>query len=241
MANEKLGLVIPTLNEAANICIMLDRLRAELDRMHLDYELIVADDDSQDGTAQLVEKYSRLDPRIKLATRIGERGLAGAVIFGWKHTDANVLGVIDADLQHPPELLPKLVEAVLQGKDMAIGSRYVAGDGTAGWNFLRRWVSRAGTWITLPLQRREIRVRDPLSGFFVVRRRCIDGLDLQPQGFKLLLEILVRGNIGSVVEIPFQFGLRHAGASKANLRVGIEYVQLLGRLSRRALSRTTSS
>ena len=241
MANEKLGLVIPTLNEAANIGIVLDRLRAELDRMHLDYELIVADDDSQDGTPQVVEKYSRLDPRIKLATRIGERGLAGAVVFGWKHTDANLLGVIDADLQHPPELLPKLVEAVLQGKDMAVASRYVAGDTTAGWNFLRRWVSRAGTWITLPLQRREIRVRDPLSGFFVVRRRCIDGLDLQPQGFKLLLEILVRGNIRSVVEIPYQFGLRHGGASKANFRVGIEYLQLLGRLSRRALSRTTSS
>jgi dolichol-phosphate mannosyltransferase len=241
MSNDKLGLVIPTLNEEENIGIVLDRVRAELDGMHLDYELIVADDDSHDATPLVVKKYSDRDPRIKLVTRHGKRGLAGAVISGWKHTDASLLGVIDADLQHPPELLPKLIEAVLQGNDMAVASRYVAQDGTAGWNFLRRWLSRAGTWVTLPLQRREIRVRDPLSGFFVLRRRCIEGLDLQPQGFKLLLEILVRGNIRSVIEVPYQFGLRHAGDSKASLRVGIEYLQLLGRLSRHAKSRTVSS
>jgi dolichol-phosphate mannosyltransferase len=241
MSNEKLGLVIPTLNEAVNIGLVLDRLRAQLEPMSLDYELIVADDDSQDGTGAVVQKYADRDTRIKLATRKGERGLAGAVLFGWKHTDANILGVIDADLQHPPELLPKLVEAVIQGKDMAIASRYVEGDHTEGWNFLRRWVSRAGTWVTLPLQRRDIRVRDPLSGFFVVRRECIDGIPLQPQGFKLLLEILVRGKMRSVVEVPYQFGLRHGGASKASLRVGVEYLALLGRLSRHALARTVSS
>jgi dolichol-phosphate mannosyltransferase len=241
MSNEKLGLVIPTLNEKANIGIMLDRLRAQLDPMAVAYEIIVADDDSQDGTPLVVLERAKHDSRIKLASRKGERGLAGAVLFGWRHTDATVLGVIDADLQHPPELLPELVKAVLQGKDMAVASRYVQGDRTAGWNFLRRFVSRAGTWVTMPLQRREIRVRDPLSGFFVLRRECIAGLTLQPQGFKLLLEILVRGKIRSVVEIPYNFGLRHGGASKAGLRVGVEYVQLLGRLSRHAFTRTVSS
>lgn len=241
MSHDKLGLVIPTLNEKANIGMMLDRLRAELDRMPVEYELIVADDDSQDGTPFVVQQYAREDARIKLATRKGERGLAGAVLFGWKNTDANLLGVIDADLQHPPELLPKLIEVLLQGKDMAVASRYVTGNGTEGWNFLRRWVSRAGTWVTMPLQRREIRVRDPLSGFFVLRRQCIEGIALQPQGFKLLLEILVRGKIRSVVEVPYHFGLRHGGVSKAGLRVGLEYLQLLGRLSRHAWSRTASS
>ena len=241
MRNDKLGLVIPTLNEKANIGILLERLRAELDRMPVDYELIVADDDSQDGTPLVVQKYAQADSRIKLATRKGERGLAGAVLFGWNCTDADLLGVIDADLQHPPELLPKLVQALLQGKDMAVASRYIAGDGTEGWSLARRWLSRAGTWVTLPLQRREIRVRDPLSGFFVLRRECIKGVALQPQGFKLLLEILVRGKIRSIVEVPYQFGLRHSGTSKASLRVGLEYVQLLGRLSRHALSRAASS
>jgi len=241
MRNDKLGLVIPTLNEEANIGIVLERLRAQLDRVPVEYELIVADDDSQDGTGAVVQQYAQKDDRIKLVTRKGERGLAGAVLFGWKHTDANLFGVIDADLQHPPELLPKLVDALLQGKDMAVASRYVAGDGTEGWNFVRRWLSRAGTWVTLPLQRREIRVRDPLSGYFLVRRDCIDGVTLQPQGFKLLLEILVRGKIRSVVEVPYQFGVRHGGTSKASLRVGLEYVQLLGRLSRHALSRTAPS
>jgi dolichol-phosphate mannosyltransferase len=241
MSHPKLALVIPTLNEEANIGALLNRLRQGLDRVAIDYELIVVDDDSRDGTQQSVQAYSQTDPRIRLLVRKGERGLAGAVLFGWKNTDADLLGVIDADLQHPPELVPELVNALLRGKDMAIGSRYVAGDGTAGWNLARRWVSMLGTWVTLPLQRREIRVRDPLSGFFMLQRHCIEGLNLQPQGFKLLLEILVRGKIKSVVEIPYQFGLRHAGTSKASLRVGIEYLQLLGRLSRHAFSRTASS
>jgi dolichol-phosphate mannosyltransferase len=241
MSDPKLALVVPTLNEEANIGTLLDRVRQGLDQMAINYELIVVDDDSRDGTQQCVERYSQEDPRIRLLVRKGERGLAGAVLYGWKNTGADFLGVIDADLQHPPELVPELVKTLLNGKDMAIGSRYVAGDGTAGWNFARRWVSILGTWVTLPLQRREIRVRDPLSGFFMLRRHCIAGLDLQPQGFKLLLEILVRGNIESVVEVPYQFGLRHGGASKASFRVGVEYLQLLGRLSRHAFSRTASS
>jgi len=146
--------------------------------------------------------------------------------------------VIDADLQHPPELLPDLVNAVREGKDIAVASRYLEEDGMAGWNPVRRFISMLGTWVTIPLQRREIRVRDPLSGFFVLRRRCIEGVRLQQQGFKLLLEILVRGNIRSVTEIPYHFGVRQAGSSKADLRVGLDYLQLLGRLSRNAFSKT---
>ncbi len=243
MNNPKLAIVIPTLNEEANIGTLLDRVRVGLDQMAINYELIVVDDDSRDGTQQCVTRYHEADPRIRLLVRKGERGLAGAVLYGWKNTDADFLGVIDADLQHPPELVPELVKALLRGKDMAIGSRYVTGDGdaVADWNFARRWLSIVSTWITLPLQRREIRVRDPLSGFFMLRLHCIAGLDLQPQGFKLLLEILVRGNIRSVEEVPYHFGLRHGGTSKASLRVGVEYLQLLGRLSRHAFSRTASS
>ena len=124
---------------------------------------------------------------------------------------------------------------------MAIASRYTTGNGTPGWNPLRRAVSLLSTWSTLLLQRPSIRVRDPLSGFFLLRRTCITGVHLQPQGFKLLLEILVRGNIRSVVEVPYQFGLRYAGKSKANLRVGLDYLVLWGRLSKTAFSRSGSS
>jgi dolichol-phosphate mannosyltransferase len=237
----KFALVIPTLNEAGNIGVALDRARTKLDALDLEYELLVVDDNSADGTQEVVESYHRSDPRVRLVVRTGARGLAGAVLYGWARTDAPYLGVMDADLQHPPELLPKLLNALAQGKDMAIASRYVGSDSTAGWNPFRRAVSVCSTWATVPLQKSSIRVRDPLSGFFVLRRSCIDGLDLQPEGFKLLLEILVRGNIRSVAEVPYQFGLRYAGQSKANWRVGLNYLQLLGRLSRNAILRPGSS
>lgn len=232
---DKLGLVIPTLNEEANIGTLIDRAQSSLGSLDLDYELLVVDDNSSDGTAQVVQRYHESDPRIRLLVRTEARGLSGAVIYGWQHTDANLLGVIDADLQHPPELLPSLLTAILNGNDIAVASRYLSADGTFGWNPIRRAVSTVSTWMTMPLQKRSIRVRDPMSGFFVLRRRCIEGLQLQPKGFKLLLEILVRGSIGSAVEIPYHFGLRSAGSSKANWRVGVDYLQLLGRLSRDAI------
>ena len=238
---DKLGLVIPTLNEEANIGTLLGRVRSNLDGLQIDYELIVVDDDSTDGTGAVVREYSRSEPRIRLLVRQGCRGLAGAVLHGWDHTDANLLGVIDADLQHPPELLSELVASVQEGHDMAIASRYTDGNGVAGWNPLRRAISQLGTWITVPLQKPGIRVRDPLSGFFVLRRSCMDGVRLQPEGFKLLLDILVRGSIQSVAEIPYHFGLRQGGKSKASLRVGFDYLQLLGRLSRSAFSRSAGS
>jgi dolichol-phosphate mannosyltransferase len=229
--SEKLGLVIPTLNEAGNIGTLLDSIRENLDAHGANYEIIVVDDDSRDGTDLVVAGYAERDPRIKLRIRKGQRGLAGAVIHGWQNSDASLLGVMDADLQHPPELLPKLLAAMAQGYDIAIGSRYVAEDGTAGWNPLRKLISTMGTWITIPLQKQMIRAKDPLSGFFVVRRSSIAGIPLHSQGFKILLEILVRGRIRSVAEIPFHFGLRHAGKSKANLKVALDYFSLLGRLS----------
>jgi dolichol-phosphate mannosyltransferase len=238
---DKFGLVIPTLNEEANIGTVLDRVRSNLDGLQIDYELLVVDDDSKDETGAVVREYSRSDPRIRLLVRQGCRGLAGAVLHGWEHTDANLLGVIDADLQHPPELLSALVTSIQEGHDMAIASRYSEGNGIPGWNPIRRAISQLSTWITVPLQKPGIRVRDPMSGFFALRRTCITGVRLQPEGFKLLLEILVRGNIRSVVEIPYHFGLRHGGKSKASLRVGYDYLQLLGRLSRSAFSRSAGS
>jgi len=227
----KLGLVIPTLNEAGNIEVVLDRVRASLDSAGIDHEIVVVDDDSRDGTAEIVTRYGQNDDRVRVLVRRGERGLAGAVIYGWQNTDADLLGVMDADLQHPPELLPKLVKAIDGGNDIAIGSRYTQEDGTAGWNPVRRIISLLGTWVTVPLLNRTVRVKDPLSGFFVVRRTCIAGIPLQPQGFKILLEILVRGHIRSAAEVPFHFGVRHAGKSKANMKVAFDYFSLLGRLS----------
>jgi dolichol-phosphate mannosyltransferase len=235
-AEEKFGLVIPTLNEAGNIPVLIDRIQAVLDPLATDYELIVVDDDSKDGTADVVQRYASVDPRIRLLVRVGQRGLAGAVIHGWNHTDANLLGVIDADLQHPPETLPALLEAIRKGNDIAVASRY-ASNGTVGnWNAFRHLASRCSTWATMPLQKKKgVMVKDPLSGFFVVQRYCIDGLDLTPYGFKILLEVLVKGRIKSAAEVPFRFATRHSGRSKADIKVALHYFSLLGKLSREAL------
>lgn len=237
--NRKLAMVVPTLNEAGNIPTLLTRLQTALDSVTNDYELIVVDDDSRDGTGEVVSEFASRDPRIRLLVRKGQRGLAGAVIHGWHHTDATMLGVIDADLQHPPELLPQLREAILRGHDIAVASRYA--DPTNGsvseWSRIRRLISRATTLATAPLQRPGARVKDPMSGYFIVRRECIDGIDLQPQGFKILLEILVKGRLRNATEIPYHFGLRHSGTSKADIKVAIDYFSLLGKLSRYTIFR----
>jgi dolichol-phosphate mannosyltransferase len=230
--SDKLALVVPTLNEAGNVERLLNEVSDSLRPLGFPYEIIVVDDNSTDRTADIVLDYSQRDPRIRLLSRKEEKGLAGAVIHGWVHTDANLLGVIDADLQHPPSLLPGLLGAMADGSGIAIASRYVAKDGVKGWNPIRVAISRMTTLATLPFQRKGIRVKDPMSGFFVVRRDAIEGLEFETKGFKLLLEILVRGRIQSAKEIPFQFGLRHAGKSKAGTAVALHFLQLLGKLSR---------
>jgi dolichol-phosphate mannosyltransferase len=224
------ALVIPALREAQNLPGLLARIRAALDSTEANYEILVVDDDSRDGTEEIVSAISLADPRVHLLIRKGERGLSGAVLYGWRHTDAAILGVMDADLQHPPELLPALLSAIRTGNDMAIGSRYTAGGELGKWNPIRKLLSTLAVWATWPIQRPGVRAHDPMTGFFLLRRECIDGIEFQPSGFKLLLEILVRGRIRSVAEIPLAFGLRAQGTSKANFKVGWDYAKLLARL-----------
>jgi dolichol-phosphate mannosyltransferase len=222
-----LALVIPTFREAGSLPAILARVRAALDASRMPCEIIIVDDDSQDGTAELVSSIARQDSRIRLLVRKGERGLSGAILHGWQQTAAPILGVMDADLQHPPETLPDLIAAVLGGTDLAIASRYVRDRLLGSWNPIRKLISAVAVALARPLQRPPIRVIDPMSGFFLVRRRCIHNVIFQPTGFKLLLEILVRGHVGSVREIPFALGCRTAGRSKANLKVAWEYFHLL--------------
>src|ERR1035438_2863488 len=229
-AQEKLALVIPTLCEAENISHLLDQVRSVLDPLKFPYEILVVDDDSPDGTGVVVSSVALADPRVRLLVRKGERGLSGAILHGWQHTDTTILGVMDADLQHPPELLPKLLSAIQDGRDLVIGSRYTPGGDLGQWNPARKFLSAAAVWVTWPLQRAHLRAKDPMSGFFMVRRSCLERITFQRAGFKLLLEVLVRGRICSVEEVPFAFGLRYRGASKANFKVAWDYALLLARL-----------
>ena len=226
----KTALIIPTLREAANIPVLLDRVRAVLDPTGINYEILIVDDDSQDGIEETVAAISKKDPRVQLLVRKGKRGLSGAVLHGWMHTNAAIIGVMDADLQHPPELLPQLISKMLGGCDLVIGSRYTEGGGLGAWNPIRKLISAAAVWVTWPIQHTGLRAKDPMSGFFFVKRDCLNGIDFQEEGFKLLLEILVRARLASVYEVPFAFGERFRGASKANLKVAVDYGKLLMRL-----------
>jgi dolichol-phosphate mannosyltransferase len=227
---QRFALVVPTLNEAGNIRTLLDRAVPALGKQSLHWEVLVVDDESVDNTADIVREYGRTNSRVRLAVRQGQRGLAGAVTYGWTQTDADLLGVIDADLQHPPELLPELLREIVGGVDIAIASRYIRPHSMDGWNPVRRLISRASSLASKTVQNPKLKVADPMSGFFVVRRECIDEIDFQPTGFKLLLEILAKGRIRSVKEIPYKFELRQHGKSKANLMTGVHYLSLLGRL-----------
>ncbi len=233
-AGEKLVLVIPALNEAANLGPLLRRVSNVLDSVDIAWEVIVVDDDSRDGTEEVVSAMVGEDPRVRLLERRGERGLSGAILHGWRHTDATIVGAMDGDGQHPPEVLPSLLAAIRRGHDAAIGSRYVGG-GRGGSNPFRRLVSRAAIWIARPVQSMGLRVRDPLSGFFLVRRRCIEDVMFQTSGFKLFLDILVRGRIASIEEIPFALGRRRGGRSKVSAKVVWHYLTLLARLYRARL------
>ncbi|MGO8794732.1 MAG: polyprenol monophosphomannose synthase [Candidatus Sulfotelmatobacter sp.] len=238
--NEKtFSLIVPTLNEAGNIDTLLSQVTVALSQTEFEYEIIVVDDGSADGTIERVGDWGARDSRVRLLSRAGERGLAGAVLYGWSQSHANLLGVIDADLQHPPELLPKLLQAAEQA-DIAIASRYAHDRGLEGWNPVRAAVSRLSTLAASPLiQKKSFRVTDPMSGFFIIHRRCIEGLSFQTTGFKLLLEILVRGRIRTAREVPYQFGLRRAGSSKASATVALHYLHLLSRLSRDMVLRSS--
>jgi dolichol-phosphate mannosyltransferase len=236
-----LAMVVPTLNEAGNIHKVLSQITDALVGTQYDYRIIVVDDGSTDGTVEKAREWNERDPRIRVILRSGERGLAGAVLHGWSQCPADLLGVMDADLQHPPELLPELLKGT-ESADVAIASRYAQSNGTESWNMLRVAVSRLSTLAAAPLiSKRNLRVTDPMSGFFVLHAGCIQGLTFQTTGFKLLLEILVRGRIRTVLEIPYHFGLRQSGKSKASAAVALHYLYLLSQLSRDVVLRSRES
>jgi dolichol-phosphate mannosyltransferase len=229
---DKFALVVPTLNEAGNIGIVLDRAVSAMSQFRMPWEILVVDDDSTDGTGEIVRRYSEAESRVRLLVRRRQRGLAGAICYGWAHSNADLLGVMDADLQHPPDLLPLMISESYNGFDVVIASRYIKPHSMDEWNPARRALSRLSVLASTLVQKPALRVKDPMSGFFVLRRECITGLDFQSAGFKLLLEILTRGHVTSATEVPFKFGPRHLGTSKAGAMTAVHYLSLLYKLSR---------
>ncbi|MDE0928476.1 MAG: glycosyltransferase [Acidimicrobiales bacterium] len=229
-----LSLVIPTYNEAGNIATLVRSLHQQLSDAQISHELIVVDDNSPDGTSDVVTQLTTEIPTLRLIHRNDENGLATAVICGWHHAHGALLGVIDGDGQHPPDTLPKLVASLsdpTNPADIAVASRHLPGGGVPTWSASRRLLSQgAQTLGSLLLPGTVGQVTDPMSGYFVVKRQAIAGCDLQPVGYKILLEVLARGDIHQVVETPYYFLERETGSSKVKATHYLDYLRHLLRL-----------
>jgi len=230
-----LSLVIPTYNERQNIVQLVNILSQILDEaLPNDYELIVVDDNSPDRTwevaASLIPEY----PQLRVLRREGEKGLSSAVVRGWQVARGDILGVIDADLQHPPEVLLKLFEQTRAGADLALASRHVEGGGVSQWSLTRRFLSRGAQLLGLVILPNVVgRVSDPMSGYFMVNRQAIAGPILNPMGYKILLEVIGRGNIDRIAEVGYVFQERQDGESKVTWQQYIEYILHLLKLRSR--------
>ena len=194
----------------------------------LDGELIVVDDNSPDGTGALAEDLARRH-RITVVHRAGKLGLGTAVIAGFAAASAPIVGVIDADMSHPPALLPRMLAIMRHtGADVVIASRYIDGGGTQNWPLVRLVMSR----LACVMARSLTPVRDATSGFFLIRKDLASGVRISAGGFKICLELLVRGRPRNVVEMPYVFVGRTAGESKMNLKEALGYLVQLRDLRR---------
>ena len=222
------SVVVPTYREAENLPELVGRLAAALEPGHR-WEVVVVDDDSRDGTAEICAALAADHP-LRLVTRVGERGLATAAVRGLTEATGAVRVVMDADLSHPPEAVPALVAAVTGpgAADFAIGSRYTPGGAVdAGWGPLRRLNSKAATVLARGLTA----AADPLAGFFALRAETFEACPpLDPVGYKIGLELLVKAGVRAVAEVPITFRDRTRGSSKLTVAQQLAYLRHLGRL-----------
>jgi dolichol-phosphate mannosyltransferase len=226
-----LSVVIPTFNERDNIGELLARLAPALP----EYSEVIFVDDSRDDTPDVIAAAASEFPvPLRLHHRpVAEGGLGGAVVQGLRLARGTWVVVMDADLQHPPELVADLVAAGDDAEaDLVVASRYAAGGSRAGLaNLYRQVVSRSSTLLAKVAFPGRLRgVSDPMSGFFAVRASTLDVSELRPLGYKILLELVVRSRPNRVIEVPFAFGERFAGESKSSLREGLRYLRHLATL-----------
>jgi dolichol-phosphate mannosyltransferase len=232
LASIYLSLVIPTYNESDNVEKVVQVLSELLDE-HLPnrYELIVVDDNSPDFTWEIAQDLQLKFPNLRVMRRQAERGLSTAVVRGWQVSRGEVLGVIDGDLQHPPGILLDLLSALGDGADLAVASRHIEAGGVSDWNLVRRVLSRGAQILGLIFLPKIVsQVSDPMSGFFLVRRNAIEGKRLSPLGYKILIEVLGRGDISRIAEVGYVFQEREAGESKVTWKQYRDYIHHLLRL-----------
>jgi dolichol-phosphate mannosyltransferase len=220
------SVIVPTYKEAESLPLLIERLEA-LRRQHsLDLELLIMDDNSQDGTSEFIAQKAL--PWVRLVVRTSNRGLSPSVVDGLALATKEIVLVMDADLSHPPERIPDLVNSLVAGQEFVIGSRYVPGASTdESWGFYRWLNSKIATMMARPFTR----LADPMSGFFAFRRSLLKEMDaLNPIGYKIGLELLVKSKVKKVAEVPIHFAQRQKGESKLSWKEQLRYIQHVRRL-----------
>lgn len=227
MDSLKFSIVIPTYNEAGGIERLIRALDGVFKENSLDGEIIIVDDNSPDGTGQIVDRLASEFP-VRCVHRPGKMGLSSGVIAGWAvaRPESVALGAMDADFSHDINILPKMVKALEDGYGLAVGSRYVRGGGITNWPWKRVVISRVACTIARPLTN----IKDITSGYFLVRRDALEDVKLDPIGFKIGLEVIAKAHYGKAIEIPYVFTDRVAGESKLNEKEVFNYLKQLRNL-----------
>lgn len=223
----RISIVVPALNEAENIPLLLPRVAEAMKGR--DWEMLIVDDNSRDNTPGVCAELAKTFPLKLLVREHPTHGLSGAVLHGFAHATGDIFVVMDADLQHPPEKLPDLIDALAQGPaDFALGSRYAGGSMEGEWGAFRRFNSNIATALARPFSGG---VKDPMSGFFALRRSTFERAErLSPLGYKIALELMCKCRVKHVQEVPIHFGLRQRGQSKLSMKQQFHYLQHLSRL-----------
>jgi len=224
----KFSIIIPTYNEAGGIEKLVATLSEVFRANGLDGELVVVDDNSPDGTGAIVDSLAGRYP-VRCLHRPGKLGLSSGVIDGWRfaRAESEALGAMDADFSHDPKVVPAMVAALAGGKyGLAVGSRYVKGGGITNWPIKRKITSIVACMLAWPLTP----IRDITSGFILVRRSALAGVELDPIGFKIGLEVAAKAKYGKALEVPYVFTDRIVGESKLNGKEITNYLRQLRRI-----------
>ena len=221
-----ISIIVPTYKEALNLEPLITKITDAMKDENKGYEIIIVDDNSCDGTIDIIQDLAEKGISVKLVTRTEERGLSSAVIKGFENAQGNILVCMDGDLSHPPECIPDMVNFLRNEKtEFVIGSRYVKGGSTdENWGLFRWLNSKVATLLARPF----VKVKDPMSGFFALSKDTFERAEqLNPIGYKIALELMVKCSCDHIKEIPIHFSNRKFGNSKLNLKEQLRYIKHL--------------
>lgn len=222
-----LTLIVPTYNEGKNVSILTEAVLLAMGKVEEGSFEILFIDDSTDSTPEILEGLSREHSVVRFLHREEERGLGSAIVRGFQEARGDVLAVMDGDLQHPPNLMPLMLSLIGEGYDLVLPSRFIPGGEDGGLSLFRKIVSLTARYMAKVLLRRVRSISDPTGGCFMMKRDVIRGINFDARSWKILIEVLVKGQYARVVELPYHFHARELGVSKLSATAQIDYVRHL--------------